>query len=596
MYILGISCHYHDAAATLIKDGEVVAAAEEERFTRRKHDSSFPEHAIRYCLESQGLSIADIGHVAFYEKPFLKFERILRQQIENFPRGFKTFHMAMPSWLSEKIRIRSVLRKRLGYRGDVLFIDHHLSHAAGAFLPSPFEKAAVVTVDGVGEWTTTAYGIGQGGKVELWKDIRFPHSLGLLYSTITAYLGFRVNNAEYKVMGLSAYGRKIRSAKGGSARGGAGNPYYPALKKTIDIRPDGSYRMDMTYFAYTHSDRMPSQKLYALLGGPVRKPDQDLLPRHHDIAAAVQMITEDIVFSILRHARSETGCDDLAFSGGVALNSVCNGRILAETGFRRVWIQPNAGDGGSSMGAALFAHSAVLGGKRSNPLQHAYWGPEYNDDFIGRFLQDRGIVHKKFFSREELLIETATLIAGNHVVGWLQGRMEWGPRALGARSILANPCHPEMQSILNLKVKHREAFRPFAPSVCAEDAAEFFECDTPLPDPADYMLMVYPVREKWRERLPAVTHVDGTGRLQSVHRDRNPLYYDLIREFEKLSGVPMLVNTSFNIRGEPMVCSPEDAYRCMMGTGIDALVMGNFLVRRDDNPKDKWDSEASAED
>jgi carbamoyltransferase len=596
MYILGISSHYHDAAATLLKDGMVVAAAEEERFTRRKHDASFPIHAIRWCLESQGLTVKDIGLVAWYEKPFVKFERILRSHIENFPRGFKTFHMAMPSWLSEKIRVRSVIRKHLGYRGDVAYVDHHLSHAAGAFLPSPYQEAAIVTVDGVGEWTTTAYGVGRGDTVELWKDIRFPHSLGLLYSSITAYLGFTVNNSEYKVMGLSPFGRMDRSTSGESSKSGAANPYYGKLRQVIDIKEDGSYRLDMDYFTYQSSDRMPSAKLCALLEGPVRKPEAGLLPRHHDIAAAVQMITEDVVLAMLRHARRETGCQDAVLSGGVALNSVCNGRILRETGFRSIWIQPSAGDAGSSMGAALQAHCAVLGKPRVYRLESPYLGPAFTPEKTAAFLTAKHIKHTRFATREALLAEAARLLQAGRVVGWFQGAMEWGPRALGARSILANPCLPDMQAVLNEKVKHREAFRPFAPAVCADDAATYFECDLPLPVPTDYMLMVYPIRPEWRARLPAVTHVDGSGRLQTVRREANPLYYDLIKEFGKRSGVPMLVNTSFNIRGEPIVCTPEDAYRCMMGTGIDCLFLEDALILRDDNPGDKWDADAVAGD
>ncbi len=569
----------------------VVAAADEERFSRRKHDASFPIKAITWCLESQGITVADLGLVAWYEKPFVKFERILRSHLENFPAGFKTFQMAMPSWLSEKVRVRSVIRKRLGYRGDVAYMDHHLSHAAGAFLPSPYREAAIVTVDGVGEWTTTAYGIGREASVELWKDIRFPHSLGLLYSSITAYLGFTVNNSEYKVMGLSPYGRMDRSAKGGAA-----NPYYAKLRQVIDVKEDGSYRLDMDYFTYQKSDRMPSEKLCRLLDGPIRKESDELLPRHKDTAAAVQMITEDVVLSMLRHARKETGCDNAVLSGGVALNSVCNGHILRDTGFKGVWIQPNAGDGGSSMGAALHSHCSVLGKPRVYRLDSAYLGPAYTPDKVAAFLTGRGIKHTRFASREALLTEAAKLIHAGRVVGWFQGRMEWGPRALGARSILANPCLPQMQAILNEKVKHREAFRPFAPAVCADDAEEYFECDLPLPIPADFMLMVYPIKEKWRARLPAVTHVDGSGRLQTVRRDANPLYYDLIKEFGKLSGIPMLVNTSFNIRGEPIVCSPEDAYRCMMGTGIDCLFLEDALILREDNPQDMWDGDAVAGD
>jgi carbamoyltransferase len=586
VWVLGISCHYHDAAATLLKDGAVVAAAEEERFSRRKHDAGFPEKAVAWCLESQGIGIAEVSAIGFYEKPFVKFERILQQHIDYFPRTLKTFLMAMPSWLGEKIKVRQVIRKRLGYGGRIFFLDHHLSHASAAFFPSPFQEAAILTVDGVGEWTTTAYGMGRGGKVELTKEIRFPHSLGLLYSTLTAYLGFTVNNSEYKVMGLSPYGNMDRGA----------NPWYPALKKVIEIKEDGSYRLDLDYFIFQHSDRMPSAKLCALLGGPVRKPAEEVTSRHQDIAAALQMVTEDVVLSMLRHVRKATGCENVVLSGGVALNSVINGKILRATGFRRIWIQPNAGDGGNSMGAALFVHAALLGLPRAYTLEDAYLGPEYSDAEVASFLEAKNIRHRKFASREELLAETARLLNGNQVVGWFQGRMEWGPRALGARSILSNPCHPGMKAILNEKVKHREAFRPFAPAVCADDAATYFDCDMPLPEPADFMLMVYPIRPEWREKLPAVTHVDGSGRLQTVRRPHNPLYYDLIKAFGELSGVPILVNTSFNIRGEPIVCTPEHAYRCMMGTGIDCLVIGDFMIRRDENPRDMWDSEADADD
>ena len=586
MYILGISCHYHDSAAALLKDGKVVFAADEERFSRRKHDSSFPILAIEACLAWAGITIDQVDHIGFYEKPFLKFERIMRQHLDHFPKTFKTFQMALPSWLSEKIRVRSVIRKRLGYRGDVFFVDHHLSHAASAFLPSPFAEAAILTIDGVGEWTTTAIGMGRGNTLELRKEIRFPHSLGLLYSTVTAYLGFSVNNSEYKVMGLSPYGLMDR----------AKNPWYPKMRKVLDIRPDGSYSLNMEYFIFQHSDRMPSPLLCELLGGPIRKESEPMEKRHEDIAAALQMVTEDAVLAMLRYARELTGSENVVLSGGVALNSVCNGRILAESGFKRVWIQPNAGDGGNSMGVALFVHNAILGNPRGYVLEDAYLGPGYSAETVEAFLKTAGIKYERFASPEDLVSRTAAMLMGNQVVGWFQGRMEWGPRALGARSILSNPCSPEMKAILNEKVKHREAFRPFAPAVCAEDAEEYFDCDLPVPAPADFMLMVYPIREKWRARLPAVTHVDGSGRLQTVRRPQNPLYYDLIKAFGTLSGIPMLVNTSFNIRGEPVVCTPEDAYRCMMGTGIDCLVMESFLIRRDANPKDIWDSESLAHD
>jgi carbamoyltransferase len=585
-YILGISCHYHDAAATLVKDGKVVFAADEERFSRKKHDAGFPILAIQECLKWANITIDQVEHIGFYEKPFLKFERILRQHLDYFPKTFKTFQMAIPSWLSEKIRVRHVIRKRLGYQGDVFFVDHHLSHAASAFLPSPFQEAAILTIDGVGEWTTTTIGIGRGKSLKLFKEIRFPHSLGLLYSTLTAYLGFSVNNSEYKVMGLSPYGLMDRSQ----------NSWYPKMRQVIDIKPDGSYSLNMEYFIFQHSDRMPSPLLCELLGGPIRKESDPMEKRHEDIAAALQMVTEDAVLAMLRYAHQVTSCDNVVLSGGVALNSVCNGKILAETGFKKVWIQPNAGDGGNSMGVALFVENVILGNARNYVLDDAYLGPSYAPEKVEAFLKASGIKYTRFTSDEELINKTAKLLSENQVIGWFQGRMEWGPRALGARSILSNPCSQEMKAILNEKVKHREAFRPFAPAVCAEDADEYFACDLPVPAPADFMLMVYPIKEKYRDQLPAVTHVDGSGRLQTVRRSQNALYYDLIKAFGRISGIPILVNTSFNIRGEPIVCTQEDAYRCMMGTGIDCLILGEFMIRREDNPKDIWDSESLAHD
>ncbi len=586
MYILGISCYYHDASATLLKDGQVIFAADEERFSRLKHDSRFPKHAIEQCLEAADINIDEIDLIAFYEKPFLKFERIMRQHIENFPKTFKTFHLAIPSWLTQKIRIRNVLKKTFGYKGDVVYIDHHLSHAASAYLPSPFIEAAICTIDGVGEWTTTALGIGRGADVKLQKEIRFPHSLGLLYSTLTAYLGFTVNNSEYKVMGLAAYGLNDREK----------NYWYKKLRSIIDIKPDGSFQLKMEYFQFQYSDRMPSAKLIALLGGPIRRENDPLNDRHHNIAAAVQMITEDIVLTILRDLHQKTKCENIVLSGGVALNSVCNGKILSQTGFKNIWIQPNAGDGGNSMGAALFAYHCILNKPRTTFLEHAYLGPAFSNEVVEEFLNESKIKFHRFSNREELLSTTSQILASNLMVGWFQARMDWGPRALGARSILGNPCCIEMQNILNEKVKHRESFRPFAPAICAEDAAELFDCDLPLPIPADFMLMVYPIKEKYRAALPSITHVDGSGRLQNVKSTTNPLFYDLIKSFGQITGYPILINTSFNIRGEPMVCTPADAYRCMMGTGIDYLVMENFLIKREDNPNDIWDSESLAHD
>ena len=586
MYVLGVSCFYHDSSAALLKDGKIVAAAEEERFTRKKHDNSFPENAIKYCLSSEGISANDIDYVGFYEKPLLKFERLLYQHIDSFPKSAKTFTSAMPSWINEKLQVESILRKKTGYKKKILFIEHHLCHAASAFLVSPFRKAAVLTIDGVGEWTTTTYGLCEGSDITLSKEIKFPHSIGLLYSTITAYLGFSVNNSEYKVMGLAAYGNMDPQT----------NDYYKRLRGIIDIKGDGSFRLDMAYFKYHYADRMPSERLCELLGGPVTTAGAGMEKRHKDIAAAVQLITEEAMTKMLNHIYAQTGCGNIVLAGGVALNSVYNGKILGQTPFKGIWIQPNASDGGTSVGAAAYIYNTLLSKPRDFIMEDAYLGPEFSNDEINKYLDSEKVKYSEFKSGKELVKTTAKLIFENNVLGWFQGRMEWGPRALGARSILSNPCNPEMKKILNLKVKHRERFRPFAPAVCIEDAPKYFECDMPVPRPTDFMLMVYPIKKRYRSKLPAVTHVDGSGRLQTIRRGQNPLYYDLIREFGRLSGVPVLVNTSFNIRGEPIACTPQDAFRCMMGTGIDFLVMGNFLVKRSDNPEKMWDSEKTAKD
>ncbi|MBI2653404.1 carbamoyltransferase [Candidatus Woesearchaeota archaeon] len=585
-YILGISCYYHDSSAALLKDGTIVAAAEEERFTRKKHDTSFPINAVSFCLESQGITIKDVDYIGFYEKPFLKLERVLSQHLEMFPYSLKTFLGSTPSWINEKLRVPRIIRKKLCYNKDILFIEHHLAHAASAYLLSPFKKSAILTVDGVGEWTTTAYGIGKGNDIHLIKEIMFPTSLGLIYSTITAYLGFSVNNSEYKVMGLSPYGNMNRKT----------NIYYQKLKKVVDVKEDGSYRFDMSYFIYHYADRMPSKKLCRLLGGPVRKPGEELTQRHKDIAAALQMVLEDVMTKILNHVHKVTKQDNIVLAGGVALNSVYNGKILRNTKFKKIWIQPDAGDGGTSMGVASYIYHTLLGKKREFVLKDAYLGPSYSTKHIKSFLDKNEIKYSEFKTREELLKTTAKLIYENNVIGWFQGGMEIGPRALGARSILSNACNPEMKEILNLKVKHREKFRPFAPVVCEDDALKYFDCDNPIPEATDFMLMVYPIKKQWRTKIPSVTHVDGSGRLQTIRRGQNPLYYDLIKEFGRLSGIPIIINTSFNIRGEPIVCTPYDTYKCMMGTGIDYLVMDNFLIKRDHNSRDIWDSEKYATD
>ena len=581
MYIIGISCFYHDSSAALLKDGKIVAAAQEERFTRKKHDDSFPENAIKYCLESEGISIKDVDYIGFYEKPLLKFERLLYQHLETFPKSYKRFLSSLPTWLNERLMVVNVIRKKLKYKKDVLFIEHHMAHAASSFLPSQFNEAAILTVDGVGEWTTTAYGFGKGNEINLSKEIKFPSSIGLLYSSLTAYLGFSVNNSEYKVMGLAPYGDMDKKT----------NTYYEKLRQTLDIKKDGSYRLDMKYFKYHYSGKMPSKKLCELLDGPIRKPEEELTKRHNDIAAALQIITEEVMLKMLDNIYDVIKCKNLVLSGGVALNSVANGKILKNTKFKKIWINPDAGDGGTSIGAALYIYNVILGNKRNFVLKDAYLGPEFSAKEIKDFLDENKIVYSEFKNEKDLIKTTSKLIYENKVIGWFQGRMEWGPRALGARSILSNPCNLKMKEILNLKVKHREKFRPFAPVVCLNDALKYFDCDKPVPEPTDFMLMVYPIKKNWHKKIPAVTHVDGSGRLQTVRKNQNPLYYDLIKKFGKKSGTPLLINTSFNINGEPIVCSPYDAYKCIMGTEIDALVMGRFLIKRDDNLKDVWDSE-----
>ncbi len=581
MYVLGISCYYHDSSATLLKEGIVVAAAEEERFTRKKHDSSFPINAINFCLDYEKIDINKVEYVGFYEKPFLKFERLMSQHIAMFPFSYKVFLSATPSWINEKIRVVEKIKKMLKYKGDILFVNHHMAHAASAFLVSPFERAAIFTVDGVGEWTTTTYGKGEKNNISLIKELKFPHSVGLLYSTITAYLGFSVNNSEYKVMGLSAYGDMNPKT----------NTYYKKLKKIIDIKEDGSFRFDLSYFTFHYKDSMPSKKLCNLLDGQIRKKETEITKKHKDIAAALQMITEEILTKILNYVHKETNQENLVMAGGVALNSVFNGKILIKTPFKRIWIQPNASDGGTSLGVAVYIYNTLLENKRKYIMNNAYLGPAFTKKEIKKFLDENKIKYSVFKNNEELVKKSAKLIFENNIVGWFQGRMEWGPRALGSRSILSNACNPEMQEILNLKVKHREKFRPFAPAVCEDDALTYFDCDFPIPNPTTFMLMVYPIKKKWQSKIPAVTHVDGSGRLQTITKEQNPLYYNVIKEVGRLSDIPIIINTSFNIRGEPIVCTPYDAYKCMMGTGIDYLIIGEFLIKRNDNKKDIWDSE-----
>ncbi|PIN98975.1 MAG: hypothetical protein COT90_01755 [Candidatus Diapherotrites archaeon CG10_big_fil_rev_8_21_14_0_10_31_34] len=572
-YVLGISCYYHDSSAALLKDGTIVAAAEEERFTRIKHDSSFPMNAIEYCLKQENITIKEINFIGFYEKPLIKYERILSQIIETFPLSLKIFLKNMPSWLTEKLKVVETIKKKLKYKGNIFFIEHHLAHAASCFLVSPFEKAAIFTIDGVGEWTTTSYGTGNKNQIHLMKEIKFPNSIGLLYSTITGYLGFKVNNSEFKVMGLSAFGNTDKKT----------NPYYKKLEKVIEIKEDGSYKLNLDYFSFHYADKMPSKKLCKLLDGKIRKPGTELTEKHKDIAAALQLITEEVITKILNQVYNETKCENIVLAGGVALNSVSNGKILKNTQFKNIWIQPAASDAGTSIGTANYIFNSILGNKRNYEMTNAFLGPEFSTQEIKNFFEENKIKYSEFKNEKEIIKTTAKLIYENKIVSWFQGRMEFGPRALGNRSILANPCNPEMQNILNKKVKHREPFRPFAPAVCSEDASKYFEVDNPIPKPTDFMLMVYPVKKEFKKKLPAVTHINGTARPQTINREQNNLYYDLIKEFGKLSGISVLVNTSFNVNGEPIVCTPLDAFNCMMRTGIDFLVIDKFLVKREDN-------------
>ncbi len=560
MYIIGISCFYHDSAACLLKDGKIMAAAEEERFTRKKHDNGFPINAIKFCLKHENITIKDVDYVSFYEKPLLKFERVLYQHIYSFPRSWKVFVDSMPSWFSEKLRIQRLIRKELKYKGDIIFVKHHMSHAASAFLPSPFDKAAILTIDGVGEWDTLTIGHGEKNKIKILKKINFPNSVGLLYSTITTLLGFKANNGEFKVMGLSPYGNLTKK-----------NPYYKKLKKLVDIKEDGSFSLDISYFDYIGKQRMPSKKMTELLG--LRKPDEKITKKHKDIAAALQLLTEEIIFKILNNLYSETKSDNLVMSGGVALNSMLNGKILKKTSFKNLWIQPASSDSGNSIGCALYTYNCVLGKKRDYVMEHAFLGPEHSDEEIKEVLEKNNVPYEKIETRK-LIKKTAQLLNENKIIAWFQGRMEYGPRALGSRSILANPTRSEMKDIINSRVKHRESFRPFAPVVCLDEAEEYFDIDIKQ-KPSRFMLMVCDVKSK---KIPAVTHVNNSARVQVIEEKHKPDYHNLIKEFGKLSGVSVLLNTSFNIKGEPIVCNPQDAVNCFLKTGLDYLVIGNYLI------------------
>jgi len=558
MNILGISCDYHDAAACLLRDGRIVAAAQEERFTRKKHDQEFPAHAIRYCLKAGGIAAKDLDYVGFYDKPLVKFERMLSTYVATFPRSFASFHKAMPVWLRQKLWVKDRIRRELDYQGDILFGEHHQSHAASAFLVSPFREAAILTVDGVGEWSTATYGVGRDTKLELLGELRFPHSLGLLYSAFTYYLGFKVNSAEYKVMGLAPYG----------------DPKYTdaILRDIVDLKDDGSFKMNMKYFNYAHGLTMTNGAFGKLFGGPPRDPEGPLDQRHKDIAASVQKVTEIIMLRMTDHLHRTTGMKNLCLAGGVALNCVANGRILREGPFEDLFIQPAAGDAGGAVGVAAWIYHTLLERPRTNPWEHAYLGPEYSNEEIRQYLDRQGVAYEEL-PTPELLRRTAQMIDGQNVIGWFQGRMEFGPRALGNRSIIADARNPKNKDIVNLKIKFRESFRPFAPTVLLDRVSDYFELDRPSP----YMLLVAQVRPE-RRVIPSVTHIDGSARIQTIGRAENPLYYDLISEFDRQTGCPVIINTSFNVRGEPIVCTPHDAYLCFMRTHMDHLVMGNFLL------------------
>ncbi|WP_425082404.1 carbamoyltransferase family protein [Ruegeria arenilitoris] len=593
-YILGISALYHDSAAALIHDGEIVAAAQEERFSRKKHDARFPKSAVRYVLSEAGITLSEVTTVVFYDKPFLKFERLLETYLATAPKGFNSFRKAMPVWLREKLFLKDLLVRELrqfekDFSGDqLMFSEHHFSHAASAFYPSPFERAVVLTLDGVGEWATTTVALGEGNDLRIDKEIHFPHSLGLLYSAFTYYTGFKVNSGEYKLMGLAPYGE----------------PKYTQLilDNLIDVKKDGSYKLNQSFFNYTHGLTMTNQAFADLFGEPVRKPETDDLTQFHmDVAASIQAATEETVLRMTRALAQEYDCPNLCMAGGVALNCVANGKILRDGAFKDIWIQPAAGDAGGALGAALGAWHSEFNNPRSvhtsDAMQGAYLGPSFDDTEIAAQLTKVG-ARFELLTSEEIIAQTADALSAEKAVGWFQGRMEFGPRALGGRSILGDPRSPTMQKVLNLKVKYRESFRPFAPSVMREYVSDWFQLDYDSP----YMLIVADVNEDIRREMseeesrlfgidklnvkrsdiPAITHVDYSARVQTVHQETNPKYHALIDAFRERTGCPVVVNTSFNVRGEPIVCTPEDAFRCFMGTGIEVLVVGNAILRKED--------------
>ena len=590
-YILGISAFYHDSAACLLRNGEIIAAAQEERFSRKKHDHRFPRNAIQYCLQEGKIAERDISCVAFYDKPWIKFERILETYLSYAPQGISSFLKAMPLWIKEKLWMGDYIKNEIGFDGELIYPEHHQSHAASAFFPSPFESAAILTIDGVGEWATTTWGVGKGNKIELKSEIIFPHSLGLLYSAFTYYIGFKVNSGEYKVMGLAPYGK----------------PKYVdlILSELMDLKEDGSFRLNMGYFNYCQGLTMTSHKFHKLFGGGPRKPESTLTQREMDLARSIQDVAEEVMLRMARHVKKESGENFLCLAGGVALNCVANGKILKEKIFENIWIQPAAGDAGGALGAALFAWYQVLDKEREvdkNKIDGqlgSYLGPAFSNDEIEQWLRSQNVPYVRY-SENDLIDKTVELITQGKIIGWHSGRMEFGPRALGARSIIGDARNAETQKIMNLKIKYRESFRPFAPSVLREDANEYFELDVDSP----YMLLVAPVKESRRimmnesqnelfgidklniprSDIPAVTHVDYSARVQTVHFDSNPRYYNLIKKFKELCDCSVIVNTSFNVRGEPIVCTPQDAYRCFMRTEMDALVLENCILLKENQP------------
>ncbi|MBI4323042.1 MAG: carbamoyltransferase [Candidatus Omnitrophica bacterium] len=568
MHILGLSCFYHDAAAVILRDGLLVAAAEEERFSRKKHDNRYPTHAIRFCLQQAGIAASDLEYVVFYEKPFVKFERIVKSTLQTVPRSLRLFREAMGSWLVDKLWIQELIRQDLGLPGDrILFADHHQSHAASAFYCSPFDEAAVLTLDGVGEWSCGTIGWGRGSALHLSHEIRFPHSLGLLYSTFTAFLGFEVNEGEYKVMGMAPYGTPR---------------YVDKIRRIVRIYDDGSLWLDLRYFAFHRSSERSFSRKFLDLFGPPRDPSRadQLDPAYCDVAASIQEVAETAIVTMARQALQSSGMERLCYAGGVALNSVANWRILQETPAKALFVQPAAGDSGGALGAALYVYHGLLNRPRRFVMEHAYWGAEASEGQIVGFLQQSGIPFERFERQDALLDRAVELLKDGRVVGWLQGRFEWGPRALGNRSILADPRNPQMKEIVNRKIKFREPFRPFAPSVLAEAGSRYFELPERSRLAARFMLVVPPIRPERHAEIPAVTHVDGTGRLQLVEESVNPLYTALIRRFEQATGVPVLLNTSFNLKGEPIVNTPQEAHATFQRSEMDALVMGPCLVEK----------------